>query len=73
MVKKKRKVPPSIRVYQTEGDKELFEVLKGDAAKYRISISSLAVMAIEAGLGVVEHHFDELRAKGIRERQPIKK
>lgn len=75
MPDKKRKrgaVPPSIRVYQNMNDKPIFDAIKRDAKKYGISISSLAVMAMEAGLGVVEHHYDELQ-KAIRERPPIKK
>ena len=63
MAKTKRIVPPSIRVYQSENDKPLFDALRRDAKKYGISVSSLAVMSMEAGLGVVQHHFDELKAK----------
>lgn len=70
---KRKPVAPSIRVYQGDNDKQLFDTLKQDAKKYGMSISSLAVFAIEAGLGVVEHHFDEMKSKGVRERQPTKK
>ena len=73
MATKKKKVPPSIRVYQGENDKPLFDALKGDAKKYGVSVSSLAVYAIEAGLGFVRSHFDELKTGAIGKRQPIKK
>jgi hypothetical protein len=47
--------------------------LKADAKKYRVSISMLAVLAMEAGLRVVEGHFDDLRTGVSGKRHPIKK
>ena len=61
----KQNKPPSIEVYQGANDKPLFNRLKRDAKKYKVSLSKLAVMSIEAGLGVIEHHFDELQSKSV--------
>lgn len=61
----KRIKPPSIIMYQGANDKALFTRLKRDAKKFGVSISSLAVMCIEAGLGVIEQHFEELQSKSV--------
>lgn len=58
--KNTRTFPPAVKIYFGKGEKHLLEALKKDAKKYRLSVSALAFYALEAGLGFVEKHFDEL-------------
>ncbi len=60
----KREFPPAVKVYFTGDSSKLLTRLKRDAKKYRISVSALAFYALEAGLGFVEYHFEDLKKQG---------
>jgi len=62
-----------VQVYFGKGREDVYKALTDMRKKYGISTSTLAFYAMEAGLGVVQHHFEEMKSGAIGKRQPIKK
>jgi hypothetical protein len=60
------KKPKRVQVYFASDNQELYQVLVENAKKYRLTVSVLSMYAIEAGLGQVLHHFEEMKSKSIK-------
>lgn len=61
--KKKRVLPPSIRVYFPHGKDELIELIQNEAETLGISSSSLALMYLKAGRPLVMKSFETMHKK----------
>lgn len=60
------KKPKRVQVYFASDNQDLHKALVESSKKYRVSVSILAMYAIEAGLGQVLHHFEEMKSKPIK-------
>lgn len=61
--KKKRVLPPSIRVYFPHGKGELIDMIQNEANTLGISSSSLALMYLKAGRPLVMKSFETMNRK----------
>lgn len=62
-----------VQVYFNKSYEDVYKAINDMHKKYGVSASVIALFAIDAGLGVVEKHFQDMKSGGIRESHTLKK